>query len=279
MSKNQADQVHCYHCEGDFTGWEHVPPQSFFFKGERGGLITVPSCDLHNQKKSKDDEYIRAILLSSAKLDDKPHLAPLRDVHERALWHAGNRLGDCIKDKQQAKKILDIIEKHTGDPVAGMKSFSDMAQAGIGTGLLGLLSVDLKDETIVDANGEEQQTSSFVYDRQRFDNFFECIAKGLFYHEAKWTWLGKVILLPHTFLRDDASDAEKKLSDHFRQMLNRQSAKGEHKEVFFYDVLTVVDPDTNDPEKYIINFCFFDTFEFTAVLSKENFIPYKFAAK
>jgi hypothetical protein len=62
----------CYMCDRQATSREHVPPKCFFpEKGElsperdyRKNLITVPSCDAHNLSKSKDDEYLLAVVLS-----------------------------------------------------------------------------------------------------------------------------------------------------------------------------------------------------------------------
>jgi hypothetical protein len=56
----------CYMCDRDATSREHVPPQCFFpsskdslsGKDFRKNLITVPSCELHNSKKSGDDLYL-----------------------------------------------------------------------------------------------------------------------------------------------------------------------------------------------------------------------------
>src|SRR5690554_7592949 len=55
----------CYMCENDATSREHVPPLCLFpeMKDTKGinfrkELITVPSCDLHNSKKSDDDEFL-----------------------------------------------------------------------------------------------------------------------------------------------------------------------------------------------------------------------------
>ncbi len=52
-------------CERDATSREHVPPLCLFpeIKDTKGinfrkDLITVPSCDLHNSKKSDDDEFL-----------------------------------------------------------------------------------------------------------------------------------------------------------------------------------------------------------------------------
>lgn len=62
----------CYMCENLATSREHAPPLCFFPEKENFGkdvrqnLITVPSCDRHNSKKSKDDEYFRAVILMQA---------------------------------------------------------------------------------------------------------------------------------------------------------------------------------------------------------------------
>ena len=52
----------CYACESIATSREHIPPRCLFPKGHRHDLITVPSCDVHNLKKSRDDEYLRHVL-------------------------------------------------------------------------------------------------------------------------------------------------------------------------------------------------------------------------
>jgi hypothetical protein len=62
----------CYMCAGAETSKEHAPPQCLFPSvkdiGEdyRRNLITVPSCDEHNLKKSTDDEFLRAVILMAA---------------------------------------------------------------------------------------------------------------------------------------------------------------------------------------------------------------------
>lgn len=54
----------CYMCEKSATSAEHVPPKCLFpefkdvKKNLRVNLITVPSCDEHNGKKSHDDEFL-----------------------------------------------------------------------------------------------------------------------------------------------------------------------------------------------------------------------------
>ena len=54
----------CYMCDSDAVSVEHVPPRCLFPELKDSGsnyrvnLITVPSCELHNGKKSRDDEFL-----------------------------------------------------------------------------------------------------------------------------------------------------------------------------------------------------------------------------
>ncbi len=59
----------CYMCGNPATSKEHVPPACLFPEKKdirtsafRNNLITVPSCDLHNSKKSNDDEFLMACI-------------------------------------------------------------------------------------------------------------------------------------------------------------------------------------------------------------------------
>jgi hypothetical protein len=54
----------CYRCDREGLTREHAPPDSFFPKGHRHNLVTVPSCHDHNTKNSKDVEYVRNVLVS-----------------------------------------------------------------------------------------------------------------------------------------------------------------------------------------------------------------------
>lgn len=61
----------CYMCERVAVSKEHVPPKCIFPEQKdaqgrdfRKALVTVPSCDIHNSAKSKDDEYLMMVLTS-----------------------------------------------------------------------------------------------------------------------------------------------------------------------------------------------------------------------
>ena len=55
----------CYMCDSYAVTVEHVPPACLFPEKKdskdidfRKNLITVPSCEIHNSKKSDDDEFL-----------------------------------------------------------------------------------------------------------------------------------------------------------------------------------------------------------------------------
>jgi len=67
-----AEYPYCYCCDRPKTSREHVPPLCFFPDEKKNGeakyrknLIRVPSCDLHNTRKSDDDFYAAFHLAST----------------------------------------------------------------------------------------------------------------------------------------------------------------------------------------------------------------------
>ncbi len=52
----------CYYqgCTKKGITKEHIPPRSFFLKGENEQLLTVKSCEKHNNGKATDDQYVLA---------------------------------------------------------------------------------------------------------------------------------------------------------------------------------------------------------------------------
>lgn len=65
----------CYLCDAPGTSREHAPPRCLFPEAKdlpprvsfRETLIKVDSCDEHNSKKSKDDEYLMWILSTASR--------------------------------------------------------------------------------------------------------------------------------------------------------------------------------------------------------------------
>jgi hypothetical protein len=68
----------CYMCDEPETSREHVPAASFFPATKdlpsgldlRRNLFTVPSCDAHNSRKSKDDQYLWQTILLARGLNE-----------------------------------------------------------------------------------------------------------------------------------------------------------------------------------------------------------------
>lgn len=68
----------CYYCGVPATSDEHAPPKCIFprvkdthdGKDYRNNLIKVPSCDVHNTQKSKEDEYLLYVLAMSLPSND-----------------------------------------------------------------------------------------------------------------------------------------------------------------------------------------------------------------
>ena len=64
------NRLHCYACRKPATGMEHIPPRAFFPRGEGLQLKTIPSCNEHNNQKSKDDQYVLAHICINASLGE-----------------------------------------------------------------------------------------------------------------------------------------------------------------------------------------------------------------
>ena len=58
MGEAKRRRLHCAYCGAPATSSDHVPPRSLFAL-DRTNLITVPSCDAHNGKRSGLDERFR----------------------------------------------------------------------------------------------------------------------------------------------------------------------------------------------------------------------------
>ncbi|MGA2314924.1 MAG: hypothetical protein ABSG71_00905 [Thermodesulfobacteriota bacterium] len=97
----------CYMCAAPATGNEHVPPRCLFPERKdvpglnlRKNLISVPSCETHNSRKSKDDEYLLFILIS----------------HFENNRIAGNQFrSKILRALTRRPNILSIYKKETKD--------------------------------------------------------------------------------------------------------------------------------------------------------------------
>jgi len=100
-------------CAAEATSVEHVPPRGLFPKQKdlpagvnlRKQLLTVPSCDLHNCEKSKEDAYLRNILVMNVPNNTTAHnhffKAVMRSYQERPA------LLNSIANTQVAVEVED----------------------------------------------------------------------------------------------------------------------------------------------------------------------------
>lgn len=71
---NQPQKIgQCAYCaETQPLTDDHIPPKNLFPRPRASNLITVPCCENCRAGWSKDDEYFRAAILSSAKVSENP---------------------------------------------------------------------------------------------------------------------------------------------------------------------------------------------------------------
>jgi hypothetical protein len=101
----------CYMCDALATSKEHVPPKCVFPEDEklRVNLITVPSCDKHNSKKSKCDELLRFILAAVPGTNDLAH-GIISGRVMRSIDHCPSILDTLVPDLQ----VLQFDGNETG---------------------------------------------------------------------------------------------------------------------------------------------------------------------
>lgn len=214
----------CYMCDLPATGKpEHVPPQCLFPEQKdlpgsnfRKNLITVPSCDTHNSKKSMDDEYLMFVLVA----------------------HFAN---NSVATRQFTTKILRALQKRTN-----LRKFY--------TG-------ETKDCLLFG-----QKTMAFKVDKERFDRGIDHIARGLYFHEFSNIWRGRIVIRSSALLAlkgDNAKTKNKTTQDiaiHARILFKDVKPKGEHPEVFQYQLHAEPDKDS-----LLIRMLFYEGVEILAV--------------
>jgi hypothetical protein len=87
----------CYWCLNPATGIEHIPPKGLFPKGHRNNLITVKSCNEHNQDFSKIDERMRFYMTS------------MGGESEIAKSHFDNKTIRGLKRKESRGLAIDLV--------------------------------------------------------------------------------------------------------------------------------------------------------------------------
>jgi hypothetical protein len=125
----------CYMCEREATTKQHVPPSCFFPRGKdlgngcdyRRKLTTVPSCERHNLSQSKDDEYLRLVVVSYFGNNDlarkhwssnvfrgvvrRPWLGRLLTDDHLPARVGSSDTGACVVDMDRFNRSMEAIVK------------------------------------------------------------------------------------------------------------------------------------------------------------------------
>lgn len=114
----------CYFqgCSNAAINREHIPPKGFFPKNQRDQLITVPSCEKHNNKKTTDDTYILAHICM--------YSSPNNQSREVFIKHVAKQLdyNNSTFRKMIAKNSISFSDKVVAYPV-NIKRFDDFFTA------------------------------------------------------------------------------------------------------------------------------------------------------
>ena len=107
MKNDRAD--FCYACDSHSISREHIPPKCLFPtelpENLRKNLITVPSCEEHNGRKSDDDEFLLASLAGIIGCNDIGLFHKFTKV-DRAIRRSGGRLLKKVLRDQEIKSLV-----------------------------------------------------------------------------------------------------------------------------------------------------------------------------
>lgn len=106
----------CYRCGAPASSREHIPPLCFFPEAKEAGgrdlrrnLVTIPSCDDHNLKKSKDDEFLMASIAGIIGNNETGLRHKLTKV-DRAFRRTSWRLLDRVFSSREHFIVKDLGE-------------------------------------------------------------------------------------------------------------------------------------------------------------------------
>lgn len=102
----------CYMCDAEGISREHVPPLCLFPEAKdvkglnfRKDLITVPSCELHNSKKSHDDEFLMVSIAGIIGNNQLGYLQTISKVNRALKRKSIDFLGKVVLKNQKATSI------------------------------------------------------------------------------------------------------------------------------------------------------------------------------
>jgi len=95
----------CYWCGQKAINKEHVPPKSLFPKGKREQLITVRSCEIHNNHFSKLDERFKILFQLAKNSNEVAKNEFTRKTLKALKRKESKRFFDDLKDRVQSKRM------------------------------------------------------------------------------------------------------------------------------------------------------------------------------
>lgn len=108
----------CAYCgKIDLITDDHIPPKNIFPKPRASNLITVPCCKSCFEGWSKDDEYFRATILSSASVSELPESQSVIDTMMRSFKRSKGFTG-LIYNSIKNIKIFTETGIYLGDTSA-----------------------------------------------------------------------------------------------------------------------------------------------------------------
>ena len=121
----------CYYpgCNSPGKTKEHIPPKSFFPDSKKINLMTVKSCKLHNNEKTKDDIYVLAnICLNSISNSQDDALEVFETNVKPQLMHNNKAfLKTLLKNKRKIDEKTTSFEVDT----SRLDSFFDCLTHGV----------------------------------------------------------------------------------------------------------------------------------------------------
>ena len=114
MTSRSTGAATCYYCGRPATSAEHVPPRCIFPERKdafgvdrRKNLITVPSCDEHNLRKSKEDEFLMACITPVVGTNGTGFVQTQTKLR-RAISRSGGRLLDIsVRNTKPASLVVN----------------------------------------------------------------------------------------------------------------------------------------------------------------------------
>jgi len=159
-------QPTCYYCNEPATTSEHIPPRGLFPDSEKYtyNLLSVPSCNKHNNKKSDLDNRMRLFLVGVSK-----------KIHQ---------------DKDFKKLVHKVIRGTLRD----VKTFNNFAKDSR------IFRKKNKELTLINPNFENSEVN-IVYGDHKF--YQECILKGIYHKTYGDTWSKQLFIIPMSLVGFD----------------------------------------------------------------------------